>query len=146
MTLALHNLTKNGKKNPKKRLGRGYGSGKGGHTASRGQKGQKSRSGTGGYKRLGMRRVMLATPKLRGFTSGKPKPAIVKLQQIDLHYIKDEVVSPKTLLQKKLVESIKDGVKILSNGEITKSVIIKKCSVSKAAQEKVIAAGGRVDA
>jgi len=146
MTLALHNLTPKGKKNPGKRVGRGYGSGKGGHTAGRGQKGQKSRSGTGGYKRLGMRRVMLSTPKLRGFKSDKPIPEIVKLQQIDLHYIKDEVVSPKTLLQKKLINSTKSGVKILSNGEITKSVIIKKCSVSKVAQEKIVAAGGRVDA
>lgn len=146
MTLSLHNLTTKGKKNPKKRLGRGYGSGKGGHTVGRGQKGQKSRSGTGGYKRLGMRRVMLATPKLRGFNSGKPTPEIVNLHTIEVHFIKDEVVSPKTLLTKKLIASTKNGVKILANGEITKSVIVKKCFVSKTAQEKILAVGGRVDA
>ncbi|MFH1611390.1 MAG: 50S ribosomal protein L15 [Patescibacteria group bacterium] len=147
MTLALHNLEKRkGAKTAGKRVGRGYGSGKGGHTSSRGQKGQKSRSGTGGYKRLGMRKLMLATPKLRGFKSQKPTSSVVKLSVLDTQFIKDEVVSPKTLAKKGLIHANQDNVKILSDGEISKSIIVKKCSVSKVAKEKILAAGGRVDA
>lgn len=147
MTLALHNLEKSkGANRAGKRVGRGIGSGKGGHTAGRGQKGQKSRSGSGGYKRLGMRKLMLATPKLRGFKALDSKDSVVKLGALDANYIKDEVVSPKTLIKKGLVHAGVDNVKILSDGEITKSIIVKKCSVSKVAKDKIIAAGGRVDA
>lgn len=147
MTLALHNLeTRKGAKRTGKRVGRGIGSGKGGHTAGRGQKGQKSRSGTGGYKRLGMRKLMLATPKLRGFKSQKPTVSAINLSVIDTAYLKDEVVSPKTLAKKGLVHADQDNVKILAKGEITKSIIVKKCSVSKTAKEKILAVGGRVDA
>jgi large subunit ribosomal protein L15 len=147
MTLSLSNLEKSkGAKHAGKRVGRGIGSGKGGHTSGRGQKGQKSRSGSGGYKRLGMRKLMLATPKLRGFKALTEKNFVVKLGIIDKNYIKDEVVSPKTLIKKGLVPADVDNIKILSDGEITKSIIVKKCSVSKAAQEKITVAGGRVDA
>lgn len=146
MTLSLHTLSqRKGTKNPKKRLGRGYGSGKGGHTASRGQKGQKSRSGSSGHLRRGMRRLVLATPKLRGFKSPIAKAQVVSLAQIDALYIAKEVVSPNTLIKKGLIADAKMPVKILASGEISKAVTVKKCAVSKTATQKIEAVGGKVE-
>ncbi|MBT3231076.1 50S ribosomal protein L15 [Candidatus Uhrbacteria bacterium] len=145
MTLSLHTLEKSkGTKKTKKRLGRGYGSGKGGHTVGRGMKGQKSRAGSSGHKRRGMRRLMLSTPKLRGFNSPNEKPQTVNVSQIDASYIAKEVVTPKTLASKGLVRYPNKPVKILANGEIAKAVTVKSCSVSKTAAEKIIAAGGKI--
>lgn len=146
MTLSLHTLSeRKGTKTPKKRLGRGYGSGKGGHTASRGQKGQKSRSGSSGHLRRGMRRLVLATPKLRGFKSPIQKVQTVSLTQIDGVYIANEVVSPNTLAKKGLIADAKMPVKILATGEITKAVTVKKCLASKTAVQKMEAAGGKLE-
>ena len=147
MKLSMHTLKKSeGTKKTKKRLGRGYGSGKGGHTVGRGMKGQKSRAGSSGHKRRGMRRLLLSTPKLRGFKSPNDKPQTVGLSEIDGKYIAKEVVTPKTLASKGLVRYPNKAVKILANGEITKAVIVKSCSVSKTAAEKIIATGGKIEA
>ncbi|MDP2631919.1 MAG: 50S ribosomal protein L15 [Candidatus Uhrbacteria bacterium] len=144
MPLTLNNLKPSeGSKKSKKRLGRGF---TGGKTSGRGHKGQKSRSGVGGLKRLGLRSLMLATPKVRGFQSQAGKPAVVNLGGIDSAFKKDDVVSPQTLLDKKLIASKKDGVKILGDGEIRIAVKVKGCKVSKSAVEKITAAGGNVSA
>jgi len=146
MTLSMHTLEKNkGTKKVKRRLGRGYGCTKGGHTVGRGMKGQKSRAGSSGHKKRGMRRLMLSTPKLRGFKSPHPDAQIVRLSDIDSNYIAKEVVSQKTLFKKGLIRSQTKEVKILANGEITKPITVKKCSISKAAAEKIEAVGGKID-
>ena len=146
MTLSMHTLGKNkGTKTSKKRVGRGYGSGKGGHTVGRGMKGQKSRAGSSGHKRRGMRRLILSTPKLRGFKSPHAKPQTVNVSQIEENYIAKEVVTPKTLSNKGLIKDANKPVKVLANGEITKTVTVKKCSVSKTAAEKITAAGGKIE-
>lgn len=143
----MHTLGKNkGTKSSKKRVGRGYGSGKGGHTVGRGMKGQKSRAGSSGHKRRGMRRLILSTPKLRGFKSPNPDAQVVNVSQIEALYIAKEVVTPKTLASKGLIKDSKKPVKVLANGDINKAVTVKSCSISKAAAEKIIAAGGKVEA
>ncbi len=144
MELSLHNLSPK-KKKTKKRIGRGLGSGSGAKSG-RGQKGQKSRSGVSGLKRLGMRRMMLATPKKRGFKATKEQKAVVNLSDLDANFNAQAVVTPSALRQKKLISSVKLGVKILGQGTLTKALTIKGCSVSKAAAEKILAAGGSVHA
>ncbi|MFH1632317.1 MAG: 50S ribosomal protein L15 [bacterium] len=144
MPITLHNLTPaKGSRKSKKRIGRGFTNGK---TSGRGHKGQKSRSGVGGLKRLGMRKLTLSTPKVRGFKSQRPKLEVVNLKSISNFFAKDDIISPETLLKKKLISTKSDGVKILGTGEIEIAVKVKGCTVSKAAAEKILAAGGSVTA
>lgn len=144
MAIQLNNLSpKKGSKQTKRRIGRGHGSSKG-TTAGRGQKGQKARSGTGGFKRLGMRKLLLATPKLRGFNSPHAKAATINLDVIAKHFGKGDVVAPTSLKKRGLITTTKHGVKILSDGELPHAVKVQGCAVSKKAAEKILAAGGEI--
>ena len=133
----------------KKRLGRGYGSGKGGHTVGRGQKGQKSRSkvkllfeGTKMRKSL-IKRLPMKRGKER-FKSLKPKPVVINVKYLNL--LKDgSEVTIKSLIKNGLVgkEADKFGVKILGDGQLSKKLIVK-LPVSKGAKKKIEKAGGKV--
>lgn len=143
MSMSLHTLSaRPGTQKSKQRIGRGLG--RKGTTSGRGQKGQSSRTGVGGLKRLGMRKLILSTPKLRGFRSLESKSQAVNLEAISKSYIAGEVVSPKTLMKKGLIADQHGMVKVLAGGAITVAVTVKGCQVSKAAAEKISAAGGSV--
>lgn len=143
MAIALHSLQSTpGSKQAKRRNGRGLG--RKGTTAGRGQKGQSSRSGVGGLKRLGMRKLILSTPKLRGFRSLASKANVVNVSDLNEKYIAGEVVTAKTLLKKGLITDASKEVKVLAAGDLTVAVTVKGCSVSKAAAEKIAKAGGKV--
>lgn len=131
-----------GSRTTKRRNGRGLG--RKGTTAGRGQKGQKSRSGVGGLKRLGMRKLILSTPKLRGFRSLAEKANVVNVSDIARMFIAGEVVSPKTLAKKGLIADPNGEVKVLASGDLAVAVTVKGCSVSKSAVEKIEKAGGKV--
>lgn len=132
----------------KKRLGRGYGSGKGGHTSSRGQKGQKSRSkihilfeGVKVKKSL-IRRLPLQRGKAKN--SARPKPLIVTTEQLNI-FKSGEKVTLKTLVKKSLIspKDVAKGVKILSGGKLEKKLSIEVPASSKAG--KIIEkAGGSI--
>lgn len=144
MAITLHNLKpSHGSKKSRKRIGRGLASK--GRTAGRGQKGQKSRSGVSGLKKLGLRKLMLSMPKLRGFKSPHPDALVVNLEDLQKFFGKDELVTPKSLVKKGLVKKAKN-VKILGDGEIDTALTIKGCAVSKSAAEKIIKAGGKIEA
>ncbi len=134
----------NGATKDKKRVGRGLGSK--GTTAGRGQKGQSSRSGVGGLKRLGMRHTLLATPKSRGFTSLEKKVQIVNAGDLSKRFIAGEVVTPRTLAKKGMVKDGGAKVKVLSEGDLIVAVTVKNCLVSAGASEKIVKAGGKVEA
>ncbi len=133
-------------KNPKKRVGRGQGSGKGG-TATRGHKGAQSRSG---YSRKfgfegGQMPIQRRTPK-RGFTNINHKEYytinLSRVQEmIDSHSLKSFDVLE--LKEQKLVPKNKE-IKILGNGSITSKVDIKAHAFSKSAAEAIEKAGGTV--
>jgi large subunit ribosomal protein L15 len=55
------------------------------------------------------------------------------------------IVTPELLLEKRIISKVKDGVKILGNGELTKNLTIKATKFSKSAAEKIEAAGGKVE-
>lgn len=133
----------------KKRVGRGYGSGKGGHTSGRGQKGQKTRGkvklmfeGTKMRKSL-IRRL----PMLRGknrFKSIGNKPIIINVKYLNLLREGTEVTIDK-LVKSGLVDkrAAKLGVKILGDGVLTKKLTVK-LPVSKQAKKKIEKAGGKI--
>ncbi len=138
MVLTLHTI-KPAKKSQKKkkRVGRGNSSGKGTYSG-RGIKGQKARSGVGGLKRLGMKQILLRTPKLRGFKSLKEKDQIVNLDKISKYYKENEVVNPKTLKEKGLIDNEKKSVKILGRGELTvKGLKFEKVKMSKSVEKLI---------
>lgn len=133
----------------KKRLGRGYGSGKGGHTSSRGQKGQNSRSKRPLYfegapmRKSLIRRMPMLRGKLR-FKSRQDKSLILNLKHL-ASLPKDSVVDMKLLLKIGILpQEAKDlKVKILGDGEITQALTVT-LPVSKSAAKKIIKAGGKV--
>lgn len=120
----LNNLLKLGK-NKGKKVGRGYGSGKGGHTIGRGQKGHKSRSGysnprpgfEGGSMPLSRR-----VPKLKGFSREyfkiKYPTLAVNLSMIEKKFKTGDIISVKTLLEKGLIKNKTLKVKIIGGTEV----------------------------
>ncbi|HDY72738.1 MAG TPA: 50S ribosomal protein L15 [bacterium] len=140
--MQLHQLKPNHKRNKGKRIGRG---GKRGTYSGRGIKGQKSRAGR--QMMPSIRQFVKKYPKLRGyrFKIRGQKPAIVDLKLLEKNFKKGDLVSPSSLLEKKLISRIKGKVpkvKILSRGELKKELIIKNCQVSKSAKEKIEKAKG----
>ncbi|MEK7097792.1 MAG: uL15 family ribosomal protein, partial [Patescibacteria group bacterium] len=97
MSLSLHTIRPaSGSTKKRKRVGRGNASGHG-TSATRGTKGQRSRTGVSGLKRLGMKSMLLSIPKKRGFNSLKSKNQVVNLLDINKHFKEGETVNPKTL-------------------------------------------------
>lgn len=144
----LHNLAP-AKTKSKRRLGRGYGSQKGGHTSSRGQKGQKARSKVPIWFEGGQLPLIRRTPFIKGksrFKSLKPNPVIVTLTDLE-KFKTGDVVTLETL-GKTLKIAAKtlatQGAKILNNGKLTKSLTVK-VAASKTAIEAIKKAGGQVE-
>lgn len=127
------------------RVGRGIGSGLG-KTSGRGHKGQKARSGGGvrpGFEG-GQMPLHRRLPK-RGFTNVfKKEIVIVSLEDLN-QFEPGTCVTPDLLREAGLIKSVKDGVKILANGELDKALTVQVHGCSKAAAEKIAAAGGKVE-
>jgi len=136
-----------GSKRKPKRIGRGLGSGHG-RTSTKGHKGQKARSGgaKGPGFEGGQMPLQRRTPK-RGFTNAPFKKVYSIVNLDDLNKIIDnvEVITPEVLLEKGIIKKIKDGVKILGNGDIKKSITIKTHAISKSARQKIESKGGKVE-
>jgi len=128
-----------------KRVGRGTGSGHG-KTSTRGHKGQKARSGGGvrpGFEG-GQMPLQRRLPK-RGFTNiFKKEYAIVNIRELNSFEDGSEI-NPEVLQNAGLIKSIKDGVKILGDGELEKKLTVRAHKISRQAEEKITARGGRVE-
>jgi large subunit ribosomal protein L15 len=146
MTLTLHNLKpKSGSKKKRKRIGRGNASGHGTYSG-RGIKGQKSRSGVSGLKRLGMKQVLKRTPKVRGFKSHKPKNQPVNLYDINKNFKSGDSINPKTLLDKGLIDKIKLPTKILGVGKLElKDLKFSDVLISGSAQKQIVKMNGKTN-
>jgi large subunit ribosomal protein L15 len=133
------------KAKPRKRLGRGIGSGQG-KTAGRGHKGQGARNGVsflsifqGGTMPL-VRRV----PK-RGFNNRWAKTILaVNLGDLNDAFKSGDQVTPESLAAANIVKGRYDELKILGDGEVTKKLKISAHRFSKSAAEKITNAGGEV--
>ncbi len=146
MALGLHNLgAPKGANKSKKRVGRGPGSGHG-KTSTRGNKGQKSRSG---YSRMrgfegGQMPLHRRLPK-RGFTNiFKKEWNEVNLEALENAFQAGDVITPERLVEAGIIRKLaKDGVAILGRGELTKALEVTAHRFTKTAAEKIAAAGGK---
>ena len=145
--MKLHELSPvAGSKKDVKRIGRGHGSGWG-KTSGKGHKGQKARSGgsirpgfEGGQMPL-QRRV----PK-RGFnTIFRKKTVALNVNQLDAKFDNGAVVDAEALKNAGLVKNSFDGIKILGNGELTKSLTVKVDAFSESAKKAIEEAGGKAE-
>ena len=132
-----------GSTHSRRRIGRGPGSGLGG-TSTRGHKGAKSRSG---YKRKigfegGQMPLFRRIPK-RGFTDPNSKVITgINVSVLEDRFNAGDEVTLESLLEKRIVRKLNDGVKILGNGELTKKLTVKVNAFSQSAKEKIEACGG----
>ena len=144
--MKLHELSPvEGSKKEAKRLGRGYGSGNG-KTAGKGHKGQKARAGRGlqvGFEG-GQMPLQRRVPK-RGFNNiFAKKVAAINVGALEI-FENGTVVDPIALVETGLIKRAFDSVKILGNGELTKSLTVKVNSYSEVAKQKIEAAGGKAE-
>jgi large subunit ribosomal protein L15 len=144
--MKLNTLSKSPETKVTKRVGRGPGSGMG-KTSTRGQKGQKSRSGVsikpwfeGGQTPL-YRRV----PK-RGFNNARFRTEYAVVNLSDLNRFNDgDVVTPALLREKGIVKDQKAGIKVLANGKLEKKITVKANRFSSAAVTKIEELGGTTE-
>jgi len=129
----------------RKRIGRGPGSGHG-KTATKGHKGQKARSG-GSIKpgfEGGQMPMQRRLPK-RGFEPLSRKEfVVINISQLDV-FDAGTIVDSAVIISRGLASNIRDGIKILAKGSITKALTVKAHKFSAAAKEQIIAAGGSVE-
>jgi len=144
--MRLHELTyAEGAKTTRKRVGRGPGSGLG-KTAGKGHKGQKARSGPGihPWAEGGQMPLQRRLPK-RGFTSiFKKEYELVNLDHLEKTFDSGTEITLELLKKANLVRTVKDGVKILGRGELTKKFHVHAQVFSKSAEEKIKAVGGEI--
>ena len=149
--VGLHSLKpKPGSRRPRRRVGRGEGSGLG-KTSGRGQKGYGSRSGSkkkagyeGGQNPIHMRMRKLRGPHMKKsmpFENFRTKTQPVNLSDLEARFSAGDEVNPETLKAKGLA-SRTDPVKILARGEISTKLTVHAHGFSKSAKEKIEAAGG----
>ena len=145
--MKLENLPKTKELQSTKRVGRGPGSGMG-KTSTRGQKGQKSRSGVsiaawfqGGQTPL-HRRI-----PIRGFNNAQfeTKFATINLSDLDKFFKDGDVVTPEVLKERKIIKKELSGIKVLANGELTKKLTVKANRFSTKAVTKIEEAGGKTE-
>jgi large subunit ribosomal protein L15 len=134
-----------GAKKTRKRVGRGSGSGLG-KTAGKGAKGQKARSGGGTppWFEGGQMPLQRRIPK-RGFTNiFKKTYTIINLRDLE-QFAAGSEIGPEQLRQTGLVKKVRDGIKLLAQGDIAKALTVRVHEASLAAKSKIEAAGGRVE-
>lgn len=136
-----------GSTHKRKRVGRGTGSGHG-TSAGRGTKGQKARTSGGvrpGFEG-GQTPLHRRLPQRRGFRNITRKEyAVVNLDDLEERFESGTEITPELLVASGLVKKVKDGIKILGDGELTKSFKVKAHKFSKTAEEKIKAVGGSVE-
>ena len=129
-----------------KRIGRGHGSGHG-KTAGKGHKGQWARSGGGvrpGFEG-GQTALARRMPK-RGFNNiFATEYATVNVSDLEARFESGAVIDEAALVESGLVKKVLDGVKVLGNGELTKSLTVKAAKFTASAQEKIEKAGGKAE-
>jgi large subunit ribosomal protein L15 len=149
--IGLHNLKpKPGSRRPRKRIGRGEGSGLG-KTSGRGHKGAGSRAGAkrkagyeGGQNPIHMRMRKLRGPHMKKsmpFENFRTKTQPINLADLEERFEAGAEVTPETLRAKGLAKR-SHPVKILARGEISKKLTVRAHGFSATAKEKIEAAGG----
>jgi len=152
--IGLHNLKPSpGSRKPRKRLGRGHGTGHG-KTSGRGHKGAGSRAGAkskpnyeGGQNPIHMRMRKLRGPNKKmsmPFEKFRTRTQPVNVADLEKRFSAGDEVTPETLREKGLATR-KHPVKVLGNGELSAKLTVKAHAFSGSAKEKIEAAGGSVE-
>lgn len=146
MAISLHTLAPSkGSRRKKTRVGRGYASGRG-TTAGRGTKGQRAR--TGGRKRLklkGLKQMLLAFPKSRGFTSTHATVYAVPVDRVMVKFQDGDRVDLDSMKAKSLVPKSAVLAKIIGGGEVTKKLSFKDIRATASVKEAIEKAGGKFE-
>lgn len=126
------------------RRGRGHGSGNG-KTAGKGHKGQKARSGAPRIGFEGGQMPLYRRLPKRGFTN-RNSLDIEAVNVSALEVFEDGAeVTIETLLEKGIIKDVKDGVKVLGNGTLTKKLTVKANAFSEGAKTKIEELGGKAE-
>ncbi len=142
--MQIHQVQRKTARKLPKRVGRG---GVRGKTSGHGHKGQ-GQHGSHGIRPM-VRDIIKKLPKLRGYKFSPTRPAAMVVNVSTLQNIckAGDMVTAQFLFDKGIIKAKKDlkrGVKVLGNGEISTKITIVGCTVSKAAAEKITAAGGEI--
>jgi len=139
-----------GSRRRRKRVGFGTGSGRG-KTCGRGMKGRKARGSVPPRFEGGQTPLHLRMRKLRGVSKAamprgmfRKEYAVVNVGQLE-RFEEGAQVTPELLLESGVIKSVKDGVRILGEGEISKPLRVLASHFSKSARQKLEAAGGRAE-
>jgi len=142
--MKLHELQPSpGSHRPRKRVGRGPGSGHG-KTATRGQKGQRARTSVNLPKTFegGQTRLTMRTPKLRGFHNRwKKRFAVLNLTRLN-RFEDGAEIQPESLLEAGIIKDVGAGIKVLGTGDLKRKLTIHAHRFSAEARRKIEAAGG----
>ena len=144
--MKIENLDKTPEFKNRKRVGRGPGSGMG-KTSTRGEKGQKSRSGVSipAWFQGGQSPLYRRLPK-RGFTNTRFETKYAVINLSDLNRFEDgDVVTPELLKEKGIIKKQLSGVKVLGNGELEKKITVKAHRFSSKAVTKIEQKGGKAE-
>ena len=146
MSLSLHTIKPaRGSVRRKKRIGRGNASGHGTYS-TRGLKGQRSRGGgRNKLKRLGFKKILAQTPKMRGFKSDKPKNQAINLQALNNSFSTGSKINAASLFKAGLVRTVAAPIKILGQGELKlKNLEFEGVKLSESAKEQIEKMGGKI--
>ncbi len=134
-----------GQSKTRKRIGRGIGTGQG-KTAGKGAKGQKARNHVRVGFEGGQTPLHRRLPHARGFNNDRFKKyfALVNLETLE-QFDAGTVVDPDMLIEFGIIKKLESGLKVLAEGELTKNLTVKAHKFSKAAEEKIKAAGGSTE-
>jgi large subunit ribosomal protein L15 len=133
-----------GQQKTSRRVGRGMGSGRG-KTSGRGHKGARAVTG---YSKMrgfegGQMPLHRRLPK-RGFTNiFKTHFAILNVGRLDK--LEGDTFTPESLMASKVIKKLRDGLKILATGELTRKITVKAHFFSADAEKKILDAGGTVE-
>ena len=135
-----------GSRTTRRRVGRGIGSGLG-KTSGKGHKGQNARSGGGvrpGFEG-GQMPLFRRIPK-RGFNNSRYAKVYTEVTLAMLEKLENGTeVTAESLIEMGVIKKVNDGIVILGNGELTKKLTVKASRVTKNAEAKIIAAGGKIE-
>ncbi len=145
--MKLESLPVSNETKKRKRVGRGPGSGMG-KTSTRGEKGQKSRSGASisAWFQGGQTPIYRRIPK-RGFNNKRfeVKYATINLSDLERYFGEGDVVTPEILKERGIIKKQLNGVKVLANGELTHKLTVKANRFSSTAVTKIENAGGKAE-
>jgi large subunit ribosomal protein L15 len=143
--IELHTLKPEpGSKKRRKRVGRGIGSGHG-KTATRGTKGQKARDTIPPRFEGGQTPIHRRLPVRVGFRNvNRVEYAVINVSTLAERFQPNETVTPELLKERRILRKLKDGVKVLGEGEITIPLTVHAHAISASARAKIEAAGGTV--